>query len=208
MLDEEDALAALERQGRPLLRDDDCGAALERQVEDSSAPCGSSCEVGSSSSRAGLERERRRQADALQLPGRKGLDAARREVLRADGGERRMCPREDLGRRRAEVLEPERHLVLDPVEDDLVLRVPGRAWQPFRRAQRATSRVSRPATSTWPAKRPPWKCGTRPESARRRVDFPEPEGPRRATTSPGSSSKRDALERGHAPVRIGEARPR
>ena len=44
-------------------------------------------------------------------------------MLRADGGERCVGAREDLGRRRAEVLEPEGHLVLDPVEDDLVLRV-------------------------------------------------------------------------------------
>jgi hypothetical protein len=71
----------------------------------------------------GLERKRGRQAHPLELAGRQRLDAARGEVVRADSSERCVCPREDLGRRRSEVLEPESHLVLDPVEDDLILRV-------------------------------------------------------------------------------------
>ena len=50
------------------------------------------------------------------------------------------------------------------------------------------SRVSRPAISTRPEKRPPWKCGTSPASARNNVDFPEPDGPSSTTTSPGCSS--------------------
>ena len=56
-------------------------------------------------------------------------------------------------------------------------------------------RVSSPATTTRPAKRPPWKCGTSPASARSSVDLPEPEGPSSATTSPGSSSSETPAQR-------------
>ena len=41
--------------------------------------------------------------------------------------------------------------------------------------------------TTRPSNRPPWKCGTSPASARRSVDFPEPDGPRSAIRSPGST---------------------
>ena len=60
-------------------------------------------------------------------------------------------------------------------------------------------RVSRPATTTLPAKRPPWKWGTSPESARSSVDLPEPEGPNSATTSPGSSESDRFRSAGAAP---------
>ena len=45
------------------------------------------------------------------------------------------------------------------------------------------TRVSSPPISTRPEKRPPWKCGTSPDSARSSDDLPDPEGPSRATTS-------------------------
>ena len=48
-------------------------------------------------------------------------------------------------------------------------------------------RVSSPATSTRPAKRPPWKCGTSPASERSSVDLPPPEGPSSSTRSPSET---------------------
>ncbi len=49
--------------------------------------------------------------------------------------------------------------------------------------------VSRPATLTRPPKRPPWKWGTSPHSARSSVDFPSPEGPSSSRTSPAARSR-------------------
>ncbi len=71
----------------------------------------------------GLERERGREADPLQLaPGE--LDgAALGEMHRADLGERGVGTRPDSSRIDAEVLEPERHFVLDAGHHDLVLRI-------------------------------------------------------------------------------------
>ncbi len=66
------------------------------------------------------------------------------------------------------------------------------------RSDGRTARVSRPATTTQPEKRPPWKCGTSPASARSRVDLPEPDGPKSATTSPGSSSSETPCSAGGA----------
>ena len=55
------------------------------------------------------------------------------------------------------------------------------SWKamPARRATAAGAavRVSSPSTWTWPAKRPPWKCGTRPANARSSVVLPPPDGP-------------------------------
>ena len=66
------------------------------------------------------------------------------------------------------------------------------SWKssPARRATTAggVRRVSRPSTTTRPSKRPPWKWGTRPASARRRVDLPPPEGPSISSTSPAATS--------------------
>ena len=67
-------------------------------------------------------------------------------------------------------------------------------------------RVSRPATSTRPSKRPPWNHGTRPANARSSVDLPEPDGPSRSTTSPGSTASETSRSAG-AVLRIGEGEP-
>ena len=70
---------------------------------------------------------------------------------------------------------------------------PSGSWKtiPARRAIRAggVARVSCPATVTRPEKRPPWKWGTRPHSARSSVNFPSPEGPSSSSTSPAASSR-------------------
>ena len=64
-------------------------------------------------------------------------------------------------------------------------------------------RVSRPATTTRPAKRPPWKCGTSPASARSSVDLPEPEGPKQRDDLAGLELERDAPQRRRS-GRVGE----
>jgi hypothetical protein len=71
----------------------------------------------------GLERDRGREAHALQLAARELGDAAVGESRDAGGGERRLDGGRDRGRRRADVLEPERDLGGDPPEHDLLLRI-------------------------------------------------------------------------------------
>ena len=71
----------------------------------------------------GLQRERRREADALQLAARELRDLAVGEVLGADGCESRTRAPLDLGGRRARVLDAERDLGQDAAEHDLVLGI-------------------------------------------------------------------------------------
>ncbi len=79
------------------------------------------------------------------------------QVESTDGVERLVRPRPDLGRRHPEVLEPESDLVPHECHHDLVLGVlKTAAVVPASTAGRDL-RVSIPATSTLPAKRPPWK---------------------------------------------------
>jgi hypothetical protein len=59
----------------------------------------------------------------LQLAGRERLRSPLREARDARVSERAVYARPDLHRRRAKVLEPERDLVLDAAEDDLVLGI-------------------------------------------------------------------------------------
>ena len=66
------------------------------------------------------------------------------------------------------------------------------------------SRVSRPHTTTRPENVPPWKCGTRPASARTSVDLPEPDGPSSDDVLAVGDLERDAVERDVA-VGVGEA---
>ena len=70
-----------------------------------------------------LERERRGEADALQLPAGELDRLPAPEVERVDGVEGALDPRPDLRRRDAEVLEPERDLVRRDRHHDLVLRI-------------------------------------------------------------------------------------
>ena len=69
------------------------------------------------------QRERRREADALQLSARELDRAPAREVRRADLTERDRDLRPDLLGRDGHVLETERDLVVDARHHDLVLRV-------------------------------------------------------------------------------------
>ena len=69
------------------------------------------------------QRERGREADPLQLAARELGGSPACEMERADCGERVLGAAVDLGRRSADVLEPERDLVANDAHDDLVLRV-------------------------------------------------------------------------------------
>ena len=85
-------------------------------------------------------------------------------------------------------------------------RGPGTARRRRRRAGRVRARAcpGRRASRV-PAKRPPWKCGTRPQAARSSVDLPWPESPASRHSSPGSISRLTSLER-RAPRRPGSGR--
>ena len=90
-VDEQHAVAGVEHALGPLLGDDDrAHRCATRELEQRlAAPSGSSCEVGSSSSsKPRLERERRGEADALQLAARELGDRALGEMRGADRGER------------------------------------------------------------------------------------------------------------------------
>ena len=124
VLDEEDAVAALQWQRGPLLGNDDRRAKLARQVENRLGSLG--VELGGrlvQEQQRGPDRKDGRETGALQLAGREGLGAALGEPRYACICERAVDAGPDLCRRRTEVLEPERDLVLDAAEDDLVLGV-------------------------------------------------------------------------------------
>ena len=70
-----------------------------------------------------LQRERRRETDALQLAARELRDGSIGKVRGADGSKRLQRVRNDLERRSADVLETERDFARDPREDDLLLRI-------------------------------------------------------------------------------------
>ena len=72
---------------------------------------------------ARLEREGRRECDALKLSARQLGSPALGEVPGADQLQRLVDPRPDVGRRDAEVLEAERDLVRDLRHHDLVFRI-------------------------------------------------------------------------------------
>ena len=144
-----------------------------------------------------LERERRGEADALQLAAGDLGHAAIAEARDADRGERALHARQDRRRAacrcsRARTRPRRRRGRGSPGPPD-----PGRPSRPFPRARSgACVRVSRPATSTRPSKRPPWNHGTSPASARTSVDLPEPDAPSSSTTSPRSTSSETSRSAG------------
>src|SRR5579864_9346269 len=113
-----------ERARRALLGDDDGGVAAERELEERLRALGIELRgrlVEQEQLR--LERERRREAHALQLAAGDLGDAASLEAADADRRERGVHTRQDRGRRRTDVLERERNLRGDAAEDHLVLRI-------------------------------------------------------------------------------------
>ena len=128
LAERDDAVAALERGRRPLLGDEHRGAALAREpldeVEERLRAAGVELRGGLvEQQQLRLERERRGEADPLQLAARELGDVPLGEVLRADRSERGVGARQDLLARRAEVLEPEGDLGLDARHHHLVLGV-------------------------------------------------------------------------------------
>ena len=116
-----------------------------------------------------------------------------------------MGPREDLGRRRAEVLEPERHLVLDPVEDDLVLRVleerRHRARELGRPLQSRVAAGHLHLAGETPAVEVRDEAGERAQERR----LPRAGGPQESDDVARLELEGHCVERGLGPVRIGEA---
>ena len=124
LVEEHDTVGVAQRDRGALLGDDDAGIAAERELEERLRP--RRIELRGrlvEQEQLRLERERRGEADALQLAARDLGHASRAELRDADCGERRVDTRQDRLRRRADVLERERDLGVDAPEDDLVLRV-------------------------------------------------------------------------------------
>ncbi len=124
LLEEEDAIADLERPRWPLLREDDGHAEAGGQPDEGVRSLG--IELGGrlvEQEQLRLEGERGRQADPLQLAGGELRDAPLEQMLGPERGEGGAHPRRDLGGRRAHVLDAEGDLVFDAAEDHLVLRI-------------------------------------------------------------------------------------
>ena len=124
MVDEEHAVAALERQRGPLLREKDRRAELAGEVEELFGALrielrGRLVEQ----EQRGLESEHRGEAHPLELPGGQRLGPALGQPLSSHLCERCVHARPDLAGRPADVLEAEGDLVRDPAEDDLVLGI-------------------------------------------------------------------------------------
>ena len=119
---EDHAVGELERELRPLFRDDDGAALCARELEDRARSVRIELRRRLvEQQQLGLERERRSETDALQLTARELRDRPLGEVLGADGLQGPERPRHDLRRRRSQVLQPERDLGEDAREHDLLL---------------------------------------------------------------------------------------
>ena len=124
LVDEEDARRELERPADAVLGEDDGRAETFDGVEEERGAFGIELRgrlVEQQQLR--LERERGREADALQLAAGELDRLAPPEMERVHRSERALDARPDLGRRHAEVLEPERDLVRGDRHHDLVLRI-------------------------------------------------------------------------------------
>ncbi len=125
LLEEDDAVGVAERARRALLGDDDARVAAERELEERLRPRGVELRgrlVEQQQLR--LERERRGEADALQLAaGDLGHAPRRRSPAMPTAASARCTRGQDRLGRGADVLEPERDLGGDAPEDDLVLRI-------------------------------------------------------------------------------------
>ena len=157
---------------------------------------------------AAAERERRREADALQLAARELVVRRSRELRGADAAERlaRRAARSAPARRRRSRARTR------PRSDGPITTWSSGSWKTDATAPGELGgpcvRVSSPADLTRPAKRPPWKCGTSPASARSSVDLPEPDGPSSATSSPALQLERDVVAARHRAARVGERQAR
>ncbi len=137
-LHEDDAVAALERQGRPLLRDQHRTVELRCEIEQRLRRF--RIELGGrlvEQEEPGTKREGRGDTHPLELAGRELVRLPACQMLGSKRTERLESAAVDLRRRRAEVLEPEGNLVLDPGEDDLVLGI-------LKDARNAPGEVARP----------------------------------------------------------------
>ena len=166
--------------------------------------------AGTSARRAAASRGRTASADARQTrwssPPESSVRPPPGEVLRAD----RLRARRPRAARSPpggvpRFSSPNATSFSHVRHDDLVLGVLEDRRDRAGELGRASVRVSSPPTSTRPEKRPPWKCGTSPASARSSVDFPDPDGPSSATISPSSSRSDTSSSARRSDLRIGEA---
>jgi hypothetical protein len=123
-LEEENPIACIEHPRRPLLGDDDGPAEASGELEQ--VVGGLRIELRGrlvEEEKLRVEGQRRREADALQLPRGQLRDPSLEQVLRANRGQAASHPRRDLHGVRADVLQPEGNLVVHPAEHDLVLGI-------------------------------------------------------------------------------------
>ena len=154
----------------------------------SSAPCGSSCDVGSSSTRAdGAAASAPAITQRCRSPPDSVAGVAVAEVGDAERVEGLLDPAAHRLLGEAEVLEHEREVAFDVVDDELRLRVLAHEARRRRRARGGWwLRVERPNTTTSPPNRPPLAWGTRPliaaqqRALARARTRPRPGAPRRA----------------------------
>ena len=156
----------------------------------SSAPCGSSWEVGSSSTRI---RGPAARADAIATRWRSPPESVR--TLRSRRPATSSRSRVSSTRRRMCAGSTPRFSI--PYASSSSTRsstneAPGSCGT---NATTSASRrggcasVSRPSTETRPAKVPPVNCGTSPFAARSKVDFPDPVGPTASANDPSSITR-------------------
>jgi hypothetical protein len=123
-LHEEHPLREPERPGHALLREHDRGSVAGHDVEEARSSLRIELRGGLVEEQEPRAlRERRREANALQLAARQLDRPAPPQVQHADRRQRLLHARPDLVRGRAQVLEAEGDLVLDARHDDLVLRI-------------------------------------------------------------------------------------
>ena len=152
-------------------------------------PASSSWEVGSSiSSTAGRGARTAARATRWRSPPER-VAIARPARCAAPARSRASRTRPGIAAAGTPRLQAEGHVAAHRPEHRLALGVlehhPGQAGDPRRRrAQRVVAADRHP-----PREAPPWKCGTSPQSARRSVDLPSPEGPSSSSTSPAASSR-------------------
>ena len=143
--------------------------------------------------------------ETLLLAARQAVGASQLEAGQAYLSERLRHPGLHRRARPTSVLQPERHLVLDAVHDQLAVRVLEDEPDPL--AEEAGRRRRDIELADAQAALPATRQGVRnqPARARARVLLPDPDGPRTSSTRPGSSRKSRPAERRTRPAVVGPA---
>ena len=202
LVHEHDAVAAGKRASRTLLGDENGARQVLDQVEEGFRPVRVELRRRFvQQQEAWSQCERRGERYALQLSAGQLTGEPMREWFRTDESQGFVHPRPDLVGRHADVLEAEGDLVRHLGHHDLILRILEHRGDEAGELRRSRlPRVDARRRRRCPRTTPPWKCGTSPASARKSVDFPDPDGPSNATCSPSPiSSDTSSRTRGPAP---------